>query len=431
MNMSESRRGRKLPSAWALGLVLATSASGVGVPAAAQAPTEEPAQFGGIHRSVLAVVTGLASETTPSERAVREAALDSLQRIIEHLAQEHSLVSFVGSSPPDPAFKAAVVTVDTSAVGYLRALNQADARLRGAQEAEDGEWASHHFEAVTRFARAAQQSLEAHADRNEGTVNALAAHPFSARRSLQQSEGLKARLREDGLLPEEQRLLAEGGMTAEAITAYEEELRATAPEEIGISIQEFYQVVVDRRRELAISLADYSAAGARAPAMFSHEFMLENPHDQNETLDLKILRAAVPPEWHLALVVVDSVAADGSPLQLHEINAGNHYRLDLQARERIRVATVLTPIGVLGRGTTARWAVEGWIGDELLGGIVQEMHVPASGAAAAAVVPPISLEQPFGLDRRWLVAAAGAGLLLLLLTVVMARRRRRHLAGSP
>ena len=42
----------------------------------------------------------------------------------------------------------------------------------------------------------------------------------------------------------------------------------------------------------------------------------------------------------------------------------------------MRLDYVVIPVGEVGAKTTARWAAEGKIGDELIGGMVHEMNVP-------------------------------------------------------
>ena len=67
-----------------------------------------------------------------------------------------------------------------------------------------------------------------------------------------------------------------------------------------------------------------------------------------------------------------------------EVEPGRHYQVRLPAKGQIRLASVVVPVGVVGENTTARWAVEGRIGDELLGSMVHEMNVPA-------IVPDLEL----------------------------------------
>jgi hypothetical protein len=127
-----------------------------------------------------------------------------------------------------------------------------------------------------------------------------------------------------------------------------------------------------------------------------------------------------------------------------EFRAGLHYKVSLPAKGQVRVLSVVTPNGPVGNNTTARWAVEGRIGNELLGGLVHEMHVPAIlpelelppvtpvvAAAARGQAAPLAAAAaaPSGGGGRWKAWAAGGvavALTVVMIIVVIVARRRRH-----
>ncbi|HVR45012.1 MAG TPA: hypothetical protein VMS56_16395, partial [Thermoanaerobaculia bacterium] len=87
----------------------------------------------------------------------------------------------------------------------------------------------------------------------------------------------------------------------------------------------------------------------------------------------------------------------------------------------IRVASVVVPYGPMAENTTARWAVEGRIRNELIGGMMHEVPV----AASSGLQPVASV--PAG-GRRWMGMVLAAGIVLLTATVaaiVLLRRRGR------
>ena len=104
--------------------------------------------------------------------------------------------------------------------------------------------------------------------------------------------------------------------------------------------------------------------------------------------------------------------------------------MTLPAKAQVRVASVVVPVGEVGANTTARWAVEGKIGDELIGGMVHEMDVPY--VIADLQLPPVGSKDEEellpALPKAWVrtVAQVAAGILvmgMLVATFVIWRRR--------
>jgi hypothetical protein len=180
--------------------------------------------------------------------------------------------------------------------------------------------------------------------------------------------------------------------------------------------------------------------------LYSQTFVVGNPHDKQETVDLYIRPVSVPAGWYpLVWQVRDGAQGQSTPptidpsapvLRIKE--SGKHYSVTLPPRGTIRVASVLAPVGEMGANTNARWAVEGKIGDELIGGMMHEMIVPS--LVPDLQLPPVgSTPQPAapasGLPAQpaspsevnWLLYAGAAALALLVLgavaTLVLRRRK--------
>lgn len=145
----------------------------------------------------------------------------------------------------------------------------------------------------------------------------------------------------------------------------------------------------------------------------------------------------MPADWKVSIADAEPQTKDGKPAAqlVKEVEPGVHYSVRLQAKGEVRVASVVVPAGEIGENTTARWTVEGLIGDELLGGMMQELHVPALLAdlelppTGSTTKPAESLEAASTKSPGWLRPAGIAAVFLLLLgAVVMFWRRSRQKA---
>jgi hypothetical protein len=116
----------------------------------------------------------------------------------------------------------------------------------------------------------------------------------------------------------------------------------------------------------------------------SRECWMGNPHDREETIDILVRPVSMPPGWKVTITnaAQTGAVAHGKPgsaepeFPVREIEAGRHYAVTLPANRQVMLHTMLNPVGEVGAHTTTRWALEGRIGDELLGGVVHEMTIP-------------------------------------------------------
>jgi hypothetical protein len=116
--------------------------------------------------------------------------------------------------------------------------------------------------------------------------------------------------------------------------------------------------------------------------------------------------------------------------RLKEVEEGKRYEVRLPPGGDIRVVSEVTPVGAVAENTTARWAIEGRIGEELLGGIVQEVNVPGFlpdlQLPGIAPVSETSQAAAASVWRRNVVLIFAAALLVVALAVIVWRRSRKR-----
>jgi hypothetical protein len=117
----------------------------------------------------------------------------------------------------------------------------------------------------------------------------------------------------------------------------------------------------------------YRRVGTGLTGSSSRAFWVGNPHDQEETIDLFVRPVSMPPGWKVTIVSADSADQGASEFPVWEIEPGKHYAVTLPAHRQMMLTTMVAPAGEVGAGTTTRWAIEGNIREELLGGVLQEM----------------------------------------------------------
>lgn len=390
-----------------------------------------------VDRPTLTLTVDLASEISPGDIAQRDQALDQLYEQIETADAER--VFALEIDIPDSNFTVLVAAETERPIAYLQAMRRSFGRYHSAEAADHRVWKAKHLTAAKKYAALAALGLAAQAKLDEESAARLQATPFAVRRSAEKAQAFLEGLKRDGLSESHRKLLTESGLKEEEINAYQKALVAMPPGEMGMSIVELYRQIARVRREVAAALHELATDASVDVGPLSQTFTVGNPHDKEETVDLFIRRASIPPDWTASIVATASAPAQGDKPQgpqIQVVEAGRHYRVQLPAKGEIRVSTVLVPAGAAAENTTARWTVEGKIGDELLGGIVQEMQVPAylpdlklpavGSVDTRATDGPLAGATVFKRPVLWIFA----GITLLLGAVVWLvffwRRRQAH-----
>ncbi|MGH6890833.1 MAG: hypothetical protein ACREEP_01105 [Dongiaceae bacterium] len=341
------------------------------------------------------------------------------------------------ADPPDPLYKQLAAAASDTPADYINAFTRSMERYKASRSYNDPEWMARHATAMRlylkRYADAARRRSsalrkKAEAFRAEGG-EVLAKRQAARDRVI---EGLR---RGEALAPQVLKRARDAGLSEEDTKAMYQRLSGmtTLPPVKGVRDRLLESAAQHEQSADEAEKLSAGAADAGPPPRQARTFELANPHDRNASIDLYVHRAQIPPDWKLSLVNA-APEADKADLRLQEIDAGRHYRIGLPAKGQVTLASRVEPAGALAENTSARFAVEGWIGGELIGGIVHEMHVP--GMLADLQLPPVGSaetdsaaapQQPAGGLRwqMWLVIAGGVSLLALILFVWVQRRRRK------
>jgi hypothetical protein len=296
------------------------------------------------------------------------------------------------------------------------------ARFVGAQAAGDEEWMAKQLAAAKKYASSAADRLLVASTADAALASAL------RKKGLNTNSGIAPlileNMRRAGTGVDQRRVMAEGRMSADVDTIYVARLLEATAGLPSPSIVELFDDLAQARRWLAGLLKEFAAtSGAPAGIQASTSFDVTNPHDQEETIDLYIRRASLPPQWKLSIVDAREPST-GNNGAVTIVTEGKHYRVRLAARQQTRVASVVVPVGLVGENTTARWAVEGRIGSELVGGMVLEVRGPRTPADSKL---PSTITPGGGLRWAWVAPIAGALLLASGLFLLQRHRSRKRM----
>lgn len=359
--------------------------------------------------------------------------LDSLYSELERAGAEYHFAVERFSVSPEPDFTSLVAAEGDRPLDYIIAMHMSNARLVAAENTGQRDWMSKHHTAAKKYAALAAVALRRQAAEDEQQAASLQSQAFAVRRSPEEAAKVSEQLKQHGLSEVHRGLLKESGLTPEEITAYERKVQGTPPGDLGISIVELYQKIAKARQDLAASLEQFAGDRETISGQLGQSFVVGNPHDRDEVVHLVLRRAAMPPEWTLSLVEVEPTGGK-SAQRLEVVEAGRQYQVRLPAKGSIRMASIVTPVGTVAENTTARWAVEGRIGEELLGGIVQEVNVPAF--LPNLELPPVAAPTPVAVTvptpdpppaepQRPIVLWLGAGGLFLSVALILLLYRRK------
>lgn len=443
-----SRRHRSSLIAW--GLILAcTSIAGAAPPLSTS--STRPSGVSG--RAALEMAADLASDVAPADAPRRANVLDALWHEVQISDIERDVADHLFDAPPDAAYTAITPAASTRPVDLLAAARRSQSRLFAAQDARDRTWMAKQAAASRKYAGLAADGLEAEAAEDESAATKLSARPYANRRAPDQQAAYRDRLRSEGLSPQHRALLKEGGKTDADIAASQKQLADRPPKQLGISIVELLRQIATGRHELADQLRQYADSVPSPGGRSTAKFLVANPHDRAETVHLFIRRISIPEQWLLSVEdLPPATPGERAAFPVQEASAGREYTIHLPARAQTHVNAVLTPVGSVGADTTARWAVEGRIDQEIIGGMVHEMIVPAMVDVELPPVGPVGVATTAGpssiggtapaaapaqqTPRGHLLpisVAAGAALLAVAvaLVIIPIRRRRRRGPHEP
>jgi hypothetical protein len=264
----------------------------------------------------------------------------------------------------------AVMDTSLEAMAELRAAAESLDRYGGAATAGDMTWASRQAAALLTYkSRAA-------------TATAVASARIDALVDVLRSEGLGDSVVDAQDVSAYQVRLRERGFSAEELTAArafglaDEEIQVVlnrridmepAPGSVMVSLSELSRALHELADSLgdrvttvrdpasALASADVEDHGLTRVYAISLSIPVSNPTSARATIDLRIRRLDMPPDWIVNI----------QPAQV-ELEPGQ----DMVGILRLQAGLAAV------QGTTSRVAVEGYVGDDLLNGVVIDVVVP-------------------------------------------------------
>jgi hypothetical protein len=382
----------------------------------------------------LQVSLELASDFDTADPTVQAQILDLVGKE-DHLSRnEVALAGAPGET--DSHYRRLSPAASAQAVDYLRAFQTSYSRFKDAETAGDRDWSSRQFTATQEYAVLAANALISEARINERDSARLQESSFAVRRPPAQQAIFLQKLTKDGFSEEERKLLHDSGNTDADMRKLQIQFAGMPADQVGRSAVEWLSQIASSRRSLALQLTKFGRTRpGTATGQSSHTFVVGNPHDREELIDLFIRPVSIPPDWKLSI----TDAEQQPKFKVREIDPGRHYSVTLPARAEVKVASVVVPVGEVGANTTTRWAVEGKIGNELIGGMVHEMNVPY--IIPDLQLPPVGSKEvdeelPAAPSRAWarLIAEIAAAIIvfgLLIFFFVFWRRRRDDTPRTP
>ncbi len=348
--------------------------------------------------------------------------------------------------PPKPAYRHVAVAGSETPGDYLEAFTTSMERYQAAQLEGDREWMARHFTAQRLYLKRYADALRRDADDLQKTAGTLPPDDPAALSKIQAAQDrFLAQWRRGERFTEDQlKSMKEAGISEEKAAAAintlisnKEVPTAKSGRTLLLEIATLYRQMAQGADELAARPANPGEEG-KAGQPLVQTYTVGNPHDKEETVELFIRPISTPPDWKLSVVNAENAGASGQAAKpgdappkfpVIEREAAKHYAVRLPAKAQVQVISVVVPVGEVGANTTARWAVEGKIGNELIGGMVHEMNVPyviadlklpPVGSKEEEETPPAATRTPSAV-----IVAVAAGVLILVAFVFLMFRRRR------
>src|SRR5579859_6104430 len=269
---------------------------------------------GANRKDALRVAFGLAADF----RSGTDAQQSNLLEVIDErgtISDEELLFAHAAfKAPPDSRYEFIAVAEAAQPYAYIRALRASYGRFQYAEMVGDNDRAAKQFKTAQEYAALLANTLTLEAQRDEQDLRRLSQFSFAVRRSPADQARFLQNLKGTGLTPEHRKLLKESGRTDEEIEAFERRLFGLPPEELGVSPAEALAQIANRRRMLAAELKSFANANpASVAATRAQTFIVGNPHDREETVQLVIRPISIPPDWKLSIVNAEQMETAAKP----------------------------------------------------------------------------------------------------------------------
>ena len=256
-------------------------------------------------------------------------------------------------------------------IAQMRAALISMERYGDATEAGDQHWAAQQAAAYLYYKRQAATAMADFADHFEAYLQLL--YDAGVHQAVVTPEAYAAyqeRLRDEGFDEIEQEVHELLGISAEEAEAFRQQVLAADPEavsgdiiaplgEIAAALRGWAEAILDAQHfpapaEAALLATTSDNQLARVSATRAG-FLVGNPLTQTATIELRVRPVALPDTWAAPVTPVTVTLAPG---------------------EHITASVTLWPAGASIQGTYARVAVEGYVGETLIGGVTQDIFVP-------------------------------------------------------
>jgi hypothetical protein len=281
-------------------------------------------------------------------------------------------------------------TLDLTA--RLRAAALSLDRYSGAANANDLYWASEQAASLIYFKEESGAQMLEVADRLDALLDVMLGEGVEDLTvPVAEVEEYQARLASDGFNDDEIEAARSIGLSDEEIEAIRQARIAADPAEVAGSVMSRMAAIAEALRSLGAVLMNppnfaetATASTAAAPAAATNlarifvsqiPFQIGNPLDEAATVELRVRSLDLPPDWMVTV----------SPASV-----------DLEQGEVVTGLITIRPGLAAVQGTQPRVAVEGYIEDQLIGGVVVEVMIPRHVAAGPKqkVYLPLVLRRP-------------------------------------
>ncbi len=259
-------------------------------------------------------------------------------------------------------------------IAQMRAALISMERYGDATEAGDQHWAAQQAAAYLYYKRQAATAMADFADHFEAYLQLL--YDAGVHQAVVTPEAYAAyqeRLRDEGFDESEQEVHALLGISAEEAEAFRQQVLDADPEaasgdiiaplgEIAGALRGWAEAILDAQHfppaaEAALLATTSDNQLARVSATRAG-FLVGNPLTQTAVIELRVRPVALPDTWAATVTPVTVTLSPG---------------------EYITASVTLWPAGISVQSTYARVAVEGYVGETLIGGVTQDVFVPARG----------------------------------------------------